>query len=132
MVNKDKKFIINEGRQITNGNIFYGGFPRVLKEQEEGVVKKFEDNPLDSSEKGTIPVATQPDSIDGGETQRGNASSNVKDLESQLDGLINQFEQNRLDFNDEDNDWGLSSAGRKAAGEIQKLKTQIFELSKKK
>jgi hypothetical protein len=32
MVNKDKKFIINEGRAITNGKFAYGGFPRILKE----------------------------------------------------------------------------------------------------
>lgn len=69
MVNKDKKFLINEGRQITNGNIFYGGFPRVLKEQGEGATKQFEDNPLDPSEAGTTPVATQPDSVDGGEAK---------------------------------------------------------------
>jgi hypothetical protein len=43
MVHKDKKFIINEGRAISNGKFAYGGFPRVLN--EEGVTKEFEDAP---------------------------------------------------------------------------------------
>ncbi len=49
MVNKDKKFIINEGRAITNGKFSYGGFPRILNE-EGGATSNFQRG-----------VATQPD-----------------------------------------------------------------------
>lgn len=43
MVNKDKKFIINEGRAITNGKFAYGGFPRILSE-EGGATEAFRDD----------------------------------------------------------------------------------------
>jgi hypothetical protein len=49
MVNREKKFIINEGRAITNGKFAYGGFPRVINEND-GVTSNFQ--------KG---VATAPD-----------------------------------------------------------------------
>jgi hypothetical protein len=34
MVNKDKKVLLNEGRQVTNGSFSYGGFPRLLNENQ--------------------------------------------------------------------------------------------------
>lgn len=52
MVNKDKKFIINEGRAITNGKFAYGGFPRILSE-EGGATESFRDDNLGD-------VATRP------------------------------------------------------------------------
>jgi hypothetical protein len=38
---KNKKAVLNEGRQVIGGKFMYGGFPRVIK--EEGVVKQFND-----------------------------------------------------------------------------------------
>ena len=32
---RNKKFMLNEGRQISGGVFNYGGFPRILKETEE-------------------------------------------------------------------------------------------------
>jgi hypothetical protein len=57
MVNKDKKFLINEGRAITNGKFAYGGFPRVINEAE-AATKAFQDSP----EQGQKNVATKPNS----------------------------------------------------------------------
>lgn len=34
----NKKSFINEGRNITDGKIIYGGFPRILKEEVDDVV----------------------------------------------------------------------------------------------
>lgn len=56
MVNKDKKFIINEGRAITNGKFAYGGFPRILSEENNGATDRFQDSP----DQGQKNVATQP------------------------------------------------------------------------
>jgi len=58
MVNKDKKFIINEGRAITNGKFAYGGFPRILNEENNSVTDQFQDSPKD----GQVNVATKPNS----------------------------------------------------------------------
>lgn len=52
MVNRDKKFIINEGRAITNGKFAYGGFPRILNE-EGGATEAYRDDNLGD-------VATRP------------------------------------------------------------------------
>ena len=53
MVNKDKKVLINEGRQITNGKFVYGGFPRILSEEGRGATDAFKDDNLGD-------VATKP------------------------------------------------------------------------
>lgn len=54
MVNKDKKFLINEGRAISNGNFAYGGFPRVITEAE-AATHAFQD----SADQGQKNVATK-------------------------------------------------------------------------
>ena len=56
MVNKDKKFIINEGRAITNGKFAYGGFPRILSEENNSATDRFQDSP----NQGQVDVATKP------------------------------------------------------------------------
>lgn len=54
MVHKDKKFLINEGRAISNGKFAYGGFPRVINEAE-AATKAFQDSPS----QGQVNVATK-------------------------------------------------------------------------
>jgi hypothetical protein len=46
MVHKDKKFLINEGRAITNGKFAYGGFPRIINEEGNGATDQFRDDNL--------------------------------------------------------------------------------------
>jgi hypothetical protein len=53
MVNKDKKSVINEGRQVTSGKFLFGGFPRILNEAE-AATQAFQDSP----EQGQKNVAT--------------------------------------------------------------------------
>jgi hypothetical protein len=66
MVNKDKKFLINEGRAISNGKYAYGGFPRVLNETKEPEVdhrnatNRFNDG-VDLP--GDEHIATHPDEL---------------------------------------------------------------------
>lgn len=52
-----KKKMVNEGYAVTDGNIFYGGFPRVLN--ESGVVDEFND--ADDTDPNDEQIATQPD-----------------------------------------------------------------------
>ena len=52
-----KKKSINEGYAITDGNIFYGGFPKKLNETNQGATERFND----SGDTGQINVATLPD-----------------------------------------------------------------------
>lgn len=58
MVNKDKKVIVNEGREITNGKLSFGGFPRIIK--ENGVVSQFNDSD-DKPGSGDEKIATHQD-----------------------------------------------------------------------
>jgi hypothetical protein len=61
MVNRDKKFLINEGRAITNGNFAYGGFPRILNEEEQPATTAFRDSVTDPNPN----VATQTNQQEG-------------------------------------------------------------------
>jgi hypothetical protein len=57
MIERNKKYLINEGRHVKGGAIYYGGFPRLLN--EEGVVSQFNDS--DDKDPKDEKTATTPD-----------------------------------------------------------------------
>lgn len=66
----EKKKMIKEGREVHGGIMNYGGFPRVVKLNEGGVVNQFndaDDKPGDEDEQ----VATHPDEITWNENAYG-------------------------------------------------------------
>lgn len=64
----EKKKMIKEGREVHGGIMNYGGFPRVVKLNEGGVVDQFNDG---NDKPGDEQVATHPDKITWNETAYG-------------------------------------------------------------
>jgi len=59
MYKNNRKSLINEGRKITDGKFIYGGFPRILKEDEElgnGEIDKHPEFPTIPSTNPTVPM----------------------------------------------------------------------------
>lgn len=53
-----KKKMVNEGYTVTDGNLFYGGFPRIMNEENGGVVGQFNDG---DDKPGEPKIATMSD-----------------------------------------------------------------------
>jgi len=57
----EKKKSLKEGREVIGGGLIYGGFPKVLKEQEEGLVDQYNDA---NDKPGEPAIATLTDKIE--------------------------------------------------------------------
>lgn len=57
----EKKKSLKEGREVIGGGLIYGGFPKVLKEQEEGLVDQYNDA---NDKPGEPAIATQTDMVE--------------------------------------------------------------------
>jgi len=108
-VDPTKAKLLNEGRNVGSKFFNYGGFPRVSKLNENGVVSKYND----ADDTGGEKVATEPDELTALETGLEKMRSDFDDLNHQL--------------SDPEYRWSASSSGRKAMGEILGMEERIRE-----
>ena len=105
---KNKKIFLNEGRAV-GGHLFnYGGFPRISKLNENGIVSQYNDA---DDKPGDEQIATEPDGLTA--------------LEIALKKMRSEFEEQEHNLSDPEYRWSASSSGRKAMGEILRMEEKI-------
>ena len=107
-VDPTKAKLLNEGRQVGSKFFNYGGFPRVSKLNENGVVAQYNDA---DDKPGDEKIATQPDELTA--------------LETGLEKMRSDFDDREHQLSDPEYKWSSSSSGRKAMGEILGMEEKI-------
>ena len=113
MVNKDKKALVNEGRQIFNGKLAYGGFPKVIN--EGGVVSDYND--ADGITDSGVNQATKPDSLENLRKKREEASSAIQSHQDYIDDYLTFHGFSTFDANKKLKELGAAYDAAKAAEE---------------
>jgi hypothetical protein len=107
-VDPTKAKLLNEGRNVGSKFFNYGGFPRVSKLNENGIVAQYNDA---DDKRGDEQIATQPDELTA--------------LETGLEKMRSEFEEQEHNLSDPEYRWSASSSGRKAMGEILGMEEKI-------
>ena len=96
MFQPNKKFNLNEGREITDGALIYGGFPRILNEAKKAKKDYDKDGKLETSEeewRGSVDRA-----IKAKMGKKVEESFDATDFEIVEDLLEELFDENELDL----------------------------------
>lgn len=109
VVSKDKKKVLKEGTQVSDGQITYGGFPRTLKEQS--VTSQFNDGDDAGQGNQTEPIATHSDSQE----------TPLSHLQAKLEQMLTNYEEIK------DLRMQRSMAGQQAREAMRALEQQIFD-----
>jgi hypothetical protein len=111
-VDPTKAKLLNEGRNVGSKFFNYGGFPRVIKENE-AATEKFEDNPLDPKDATQQNVAVSTD-------------------EDELTAIEKRMAELENRISDSAHNMGLSERSWKQTGIGKKINSELLDLQMKR
>lgn len=107
-VDPTKAKLLNEGRQVGSKFFNYGGFPRVIKENE-AATEKYEDNPLDPKDAKQTNVAVSTD------------DDELTAIEKRMGELENRISDSAHNMSMREMDWKRTGIGKKINNELLDL-----------
>lgn len=117
-VDPTKARLLNEGRHVGSKFFNYGGFPRVIKENE-AATEKYEDNPLDPKDAKQTNVAVSTD------------DDELTAIEKRMGELENRISDSAHNLSMRERDWKRTGIGKKINDELLGLETKRYNILNK-